>query len=120
MENGNLNDDERRQIAGLKFDPGFMLLCDLLQAHVDNLADAMHGADRTEDFLRYGRLWQATRTILNTLKVEPENLAQAIEQEKGREALDVYTRPNQALKHMLENFQTNQKQFQAIYDNLEL
>lgn len=71
-----------RLIGALKFDPGYLLLCDMLQAELDNLTDELAARDlpssQTEGKLRY---WQAFRDITRRIKTEPETFsAQQIEE----------------------------------------
>ncbi len=63
-----------RLIGALKFEPGYIYLCDLLQARLDNLTDEL--ADRGLSELEAPaklRYWQAFRDILGLLKNEPAN-----------------------------------------------
>lgn len=71
-------------IGSLKFDPGYLLLLDALQADLDNLTDELGNpslpAEQAQSKLRH---WQAFREILQYLRTTPGNyLAQAQEELK--------------------------------------
>lgn len=69
-------------IASLKFDPGYLLLCDMLQARFDDLTDRLAENKSTIDAnLAELQYWRAFREILHTLKVQPENFDQIAEAE---------------------------------------
>ncbi len=75
-----------REIAGLKYHPGFLLLLDQLQARFDDLSEDLAepalSTDEAHNKLRY---WQAFREILNTLKTTPANYLIQLEGEPKEE-----------------------------------
>lgn len=77
-------------IARLKDEPGYILLCDHLQAAVDDMADGMAEDDITSD-LRLQRVqeWKAARKLLSILKTYPESLAEEVEEQKKVAGRDV-------------------------------
>lgn len=73
-------------LGGLKYDPGYLLLLDLLQAKLDTLTEELGdrtlSSDQAANLLRY---WQAFRDFLNTLKTAPVNFFQQAEEETPAE-----------------------------------
>jgi len=81
-----LNPEALKFIGALKYDPGFILLCDLLQSQVDSLTDELADpslpAEQLQAKLGY---WRAMRTLLAELKLQPENFAHLADAEPSRE-----------------------------------
>jgi hypothetical protein len=66
-------------IASLRFEPGYLLLLDWLQAQQDNLTDSLGAPGDTPDqSLAKLQYWRAHRDILHTLRVQPQNFAAAL------------------------------------------
>lgn len=76
---------EKDLFAGLPTDPGYIALCDYLQAQVDDLADDLANVKDANDSIRLLRVWQVTRKLVATLKTAPHDMKAIIDQEKQRD-----------------------------------
>lgn len=74
----NLTGDQMRWIAELKGLAGYQLLLDCVQAHIDDLDDAMDMAGEDKKLLELARSRKSIRTVLHILKTVPEKLAQEL------------------------------------------
>lgn len=74
------------QVAALHYDPGFILLLDLLQATVDDLSEQLHGAEPAREAQILGK-WRACREFLALMKTTPEEIGLRIEQERAAKEL---------------------------------
>lgn len=77
-----LDNQALKLISALKYDPGYLLLCDLLQAKLDDLTDELANPGLSDDQAKVKlRYWQAFRDILHSLRVSPQNFANVLEDE---------------------------------------
>ncbi len=85
-------------VAGLQYNPGYLLLLDWIQAQFDSLTDDLGDRGESgEKALAKLQYWRAFRDLLHTLKVQPANFAGSqTEEEKKPEETTVS--PNVWLK----------------------
>jgi hypothetical protein len=73
-----MNEDTRRFIAALAHDPGFIALCDSIQAQVDGLTEDLISEEDSHTALRKLRVWQVTKRLVNVLSKTPEAVSEEI------------------------------------------
>lgn len=76
-------------IAGLVSEPGYVALCDFLQAQVDDLADSLSESQDPREAMRLLRVWQVSRKLVSTLKTAPMECKGDIDRMKERTSLEV-------------------------------
>lgn len=73
---GPVTKEEREAVAGLVDDRGFLLLCDYLQAHCDNLLSRISSPDLDDpETLRLLRYWRSMVEVKRLLSEAPEQFA---------------------------------------------
>lgn len=79
-----ITENELQLVSYLKHEPGYILLCDHLQALVDDMADDMsEGHPPSDILLQKLAEWKSARYILTILKTYPESLARELKDRRG-------------------------------------
>ncbi len=69
-----LSFQQLKQVAELVYNPGYILLMDSLQAHLDDISHALLAAEPAQEPKLLAR-WRAASEYLALLKNNPENIA---------------------------------------------
>lgn len=108
-----ISQDALRSIGALKYDPGYNLLLDRLQAKLDGITNDLANPELTTDQrLNTLAYWQSFREILNDLRVLPVNFFANFEQENSDDPEDNFKIDQHALTrlqaaHQLTAFEDN-------------
>lgn len=71
-----IEQEHLKLIARLRFEPGYILLCDRMQAFVDSMGDGMaEDGIPSDERLQRVHEWRAARKLLDILKNDPVSLA---------------------------------------------
>jgi hypothetical protein len=86
-----LGPEQFKLIAELSYHPGFLLLLDYLQHHLDDLTDQLGEVEDPVSSVEKLRYWQAYRRILRDLQTQPKNFETQLTPDEKQQAefLDV-------------------------------
>lgn len=74
-----LTPQDIKLLAGLQYEPGFIVLLDYLQAKLDTLTDELANPDLTpEEGASKLRYWQAFREILHSIRTTPKSFEEVL------------------------------------------
>jgi len=83
---GDLKASDYRRIADLKHDRGYLLLCDYVQSHLDNILDKLSKHTLPDDeSLRLLRHWRSMRAMHSIMITQPEMFGAQAETMESKE-----------------------------------
>lgn len=95
----SLTKEQLELVASLKNEPGFIILCDALQASVDDIADAIGETQNPAFERRLIDHWKIARRFLQIMRIVPEGAIAELEDSvtKVRTSEEYNPRPTNAV-----------------------
>jgi len=79
-----MTDDQKKLISTLKNDPAYLAFISHMEDEVRGMLSGLENAETPQEIMRYTRLWQVAKKIVDRMRFLPEAVSEVLLEETER------------------------------------